>query len=672
MNSDQGVLPLNLSPDYQAVFEASLSLDLLLCRNLNIVAASRAYLQAMRMQPEALIGQPIFDLFSTEASANTASATRSLRASLARVLATGTPDTLVAQRYAMRRPQSQGGGFEERLLAIQNLPVRDASGAMDFILHRAEEIQGCTPPQSDAAPGPISDLPAFIGAKQSEIRRLAAIVEVTPDFVAIAGVDGQLVYMNQAGRRMLGISADADVSAYSPAALCPNWVYERTQKEWLPIAQREGAVSGDGALRTLSGDEIPVSFVMLIHRTASGEPEFISIVARDMTERKRSEVALKRREAEFRALAENIPALVARFDRQLRHLYINRQVAAATGQRAADYIGKTNRDLGISEELVAPGEERLRYVFATGKTATFDFTYPSASGLRYFQSWFGPEFSQSGAIETAICITRDVTEQKQLENELRQRMEELADADRRKDEFLATLAHELRNPLAPLRNGLALLQLGGRDQALAAKARGMMERQLTHMVRLIDDLLDVSRITQGKLRLRRERIALTSVVQSAVEASRPLIDSLHHELTVSQPDVPIILYADPTRLAQVFVNLLTNAAKYTDPGGHIWLSATHQENEVVVTVRDNGIGIAAEHLPRLFQMFSQVSPALERSQGGLGIGLSLVRGLIELHGGSIAARSDGLSRGSEFTVRLPSGLASEPTAHPPSCPSDER
>ncbi len=236
---------------------------------------------------------------------------------------------------------------------------------------------------------------------------------------------------------------------------------------------------------------------------------------------------------------------------------------------------------------------------------------------------------------------------------------QLREADRRKDEFLATLAHELRNPLAPLRNGLQLLRLAGDDRAAAEQAQGMMERQLRQMVRLIDDLLDVSRITRGKLQLRRERVELASVVQSAVEGSRPLIDASAHRLAVALPPEPVWLDADPTRLAQVFANLLTNAAKYTDRGGDIRLTAEvasggcQPPGEVVVSVRDSGIGIAPDHLPRLFEMFNQAAPALERSQGGLGIGLTLVKRLVELHGGTVQARSEGLGRGSEFVVRPP-------------------
>jgi PAS domain S-box-containing protein len=230
---------------------------------------------------------------------------------------------------------------------------------------------------------------------------------------------------------------------------------------------------------------------------------------------------------------------------------------------------------------------------------------------------------------------------------------QLRDADRRKDEFLATLAHELRNPLAPIRNAVELLRRSDGNNGLIDRARSIIGRQLDQMVRLIDDLLDLSRISQGRVQVRKEPVELAAVIGCAIEAVRPMVEAQAHKLTVSVPPEAIWLNADPTRLAQVIANLLNNAAKYTEKGGHIWLTGDRQGGEAIVSVRDTGIGIAAEHLPHLFEMFSQIAPALERSQGGLGIGLWLVRGLVELHGGKIEARSGGPGKGSEFIVRLP-------------------
>ncbi len=240
---------------------------------------------------------------------------------------------------------------------------------------------------------------------------------------------------------------------------------------------------------------------------------------------------------------------------------------------------------------------------------------------------------------------------------------ELRVSDRRKDEFLATLAHELRNPLAPIRNGLQLIGAPALNTEALARVRAMMDRQLAQMVRLIDDLLDVSRITRGKIDLRKQRVELATVLMSASETVRPLIESRGHELRITLPQQPIPLDADLTRLSQVFMNLLNNAAKYTESGGRIDIEAALQNDDVIVGVRDNGIGISAEVLPNVFELFVQGDRSLERAQGGLGIGLTLVKRLVEMHGGSIQAKSEGPGHGAEFLVRLP--LA-------PTHPSDEQ
>jgi len=229
----------------------------------------------------------------------------------------------------------------------------------------------------------------------------------------------------------------------------------------------------------------------------------------------------------------------------------------------------------------------------------------------------------------------------------------LKESDRRKDEFLATLAHELRNPLAPIRNGLELIRLGKSDTATLNQATTIMHRQVEQMVRLVDDLLDVARISRNKLELRKESVELEDVIQSAVETSRPLIESARHKLQISMPANSVILEADPVRLAQAFSNLLNNAAKYSQPGSRISLTAEHDDGELVVRVRDNGIGIDADKLPQIFEMFMQADPSKERAQGGLGIGLTLVQRLVEMHDGTIQAQSEGIGKGSEFVIRLP-------------------
>jgi len=279
-----------------------------------------------------------------------------------------------------------------------------------------------------------------------------------------------------------------------------------------------------------------------------------------------------------------------------------------------------------------------------------------------------PIRSSEGTVKGALCIISDITVRRHLEEELRQRAEELAAADRRKNEFLAMLAHELRNPLAPIRNSLEEIHLRGAGEAAIEQAVEVAGRQVRHMARLLEDLLDVSRITRGKVKLRKAPLEIGTVVAHAIETTRPMIEASRHELVVMQPAEPIWLNGDVTRLEQVVSNLLNNAAKYTEPGGRILLSVAREGNEAVLKVEDQGIGLSAEMLTRVFDLFSQADLSLDRSQGGLGIGLTLVRSLVEMHGGSVVAQSEGLGLGSLFVVRLPV-LASAPIPRPVAPPA---
>jgi signal transduction histidine kinase/ActR/RegA family two-component response regulator len=258
-----------------------------------------------------------------------------------------------------------------------------------------------------------------------------------------------------------------------------------------------------------------------------------------------------------------------------------------------------------------------------------------------------------------VTVVEDVTERVAYETELRERVEALREADRRKDEFLAMLAHELRNPLAPISNAVHLIRLAGSNESMRSNANDMIERQVAQLIRLVDDLLDVSRVSRGKIMLQKMVLDLAAVVHQAVETSRPLIDSRRHHLALTLPPAPVRVEGDFVRLSQVVSNLLNNAAKYTDEGGEIWLTLEKEgpgaagAREAVIRVRDNGRGIDPSALKILFDLFYQVGHNLDRSEGGLGIGLSLVKSLVEMHGGSVQARSQGRGRGSEFTVHLP-------------------
>ena len=372
-------------------------------------------------------------------------------------------------------------------------------------------------------------------------------------------------------------------------------------------------------------------------------------------ERDRLAASVREAEEKFHTLADNIPQLAwiadAGTDGQIHWFNKN----------WLDYAGATLEQMqGHGWHAVNHPDhaERVINKFAHHVREGLDWedTFPlrgKDGQFRWFLSRMKVNRNESGEVVRIFGTNTDVSEQLQMADDLRRLTAELSEADRRKDEFLATLAHELRNPLAPVRNAVQLLHLKGPDIPELQWARDVIDRQMQGMTRLIDDLMDVSRISSNKLELRKERVELVKVVQGAVETSRPMIEQQGHELSVSLPAGPIILDADLTRLAQVFLNLLNNSAKYTEPGGRITLAAKRQGSDVVITVTDTGIGIPADKLPRIFEMFSQVEGSLSRSQGGLGIGLCLVKRLVEMHGGSVEAHSEGLGKGSEFVVRLP-------------------
>jgi PAS domain S-box-containing protein len=391
---------------------------------------------------------------------------------------------------------------------------------------------------------------------------------------------------------------------------------------------------------------------------------------RDITERKRAETALADARSRLDAALDagaiatwtwDIPNNRLFADRKLAQLF-NLPPSAGDGALLDAYlksihpddVGKTITTLNRSVESGEPYEADYRIVQTDGS-----IRWVTARGM-VERDGTGRAFRMPGVLV-------DITDRKRLEEELRIRVDQLAeadrrkedllaslrDADRRKDEFLATLAHELRNPLAPIRNSLQILKMARVDAATVQQTRAMMERQVHHLVRLVDDLLDVSRVMRGKIDLHKEPVELATVVARAVETAQPLIEVQGHRLDLSLPHESLLVDADPVRLTQVVGNLLTNSAKYTEANGHIWVSADREAGDVLLRVRDDGIGIAPDMLPHVFELFVQADHTSTKAQGGLGIGLTLAKNLVQMHGGTIEAHSAGLGKGCEFVVRLP-------------------
>jgi PAS domain S-box-containing protein len=388
---------------------------------------------------------------------------------------------------------------------------------------------------------------------------------------------------------------------------------------------------------------------------ADGRPAALNGAVIDITETTEAVNATRQRELDLATVAANLPDIINRYDRQRRCLFVSPRIEALTGQPPAWFLGKTHDELGLDPVLAARWRAVLEHVIRHGTTREFDFSHVGVDGVeRFYITRALPSFGADGRVDTVLTISTDHTERERVARQLRHDGAMLEQADLRKNEYLATLAHELRGPLAPISAAVQLLGLSDQP-AVRDKARGVIERQVAQLASLVGDLMEVGRISSGKLAIERARVQLRHVIEQAVEASKPLLDARLQALSVDLPDEAAWLDADAVRLVQAFSNLLTNASKYSPPGAPVTLAARVNGKQVVIDVTDQGIGLTREAMRDIFDLFVQVNPTGVQAQGGLGIGLSLVRQLVELHGGSVTVHSAGLNLGACFTVRLPLG-----------------
>ena len=482
------------------------------------------------------------------------------------------------------------------------------------------------------------------------VRLLASIVESSNDAIVSKSLDGIIQSWNAAAEQLFGYSAAEAVGRHISLVIPPERLADEEQiLASLRAGKRIEHFETERVRK--DGQRIIVSLTISPIKDHLGNIVGASKIIRDITDRKRAESEREN----FVTVIENSTDFIGMCDLQGLPFFINRAGLEMVGLDSIEEARRTPvRDFFFPEDQEMIMNEFFPQVLKNGngeiEIRFRHFKTGEARWMAYKVLTLTDALNRPIGFATA---SQDVTERRQLEDDLRKLAADLSEADRRKNEFLATLAHELRNPLAPMSNMLEALKRSDDDVTILKQAHDTIERQLAQMVRLVDDLLDVSRITHDRLELRRSDVELSSVIQQAVEVARPLIDSAGHNLIIDLPEEPVYLIADRARLAQVFGNLLNNSSRYTRPGGTISLTAKRIDDDVIIAVKDDGAGIPQDKLNSIFDMFTQVDRTSDHSQGGLGIGLTLVKRLTEMHGGSIEAKSAGEGQGSEFIVRLP-------------------
>jgi PAS domain S-box-containing protein len=660
--------------DFAALFQRSPNPYMVVDRGLRYLAANDAYAAILDTTPDALVGRALFDVFPGQLDDQGRPQADPVRDSIERVFRTGQADHLALVPYSVVLDTPGGPAMEERFWSATHTPLFDEDGTAYAVLQHTTDVTDVqrTRAELEATRRSSRNTPEQLQggllsraravqesnrALEAQRGHLMSLFAQAPGYMAVLrGHEYRFEIANAAYEELIGgrqILVGQKLTDVLPEIEGQGYLelldqVRGTGRRFLGRGMAVQIVGPDG-----QPQQRYVDFIYQPIVEPDGRVDAIFVQGADVTDREAALAALRESEQRFRTIAEMLPQMIWSTLPDGYHDYYNRQWYAFTGVPEGSTDGEAwNGMFHPDDQARAWG--RWRHSLETGEPYEIEYRLRHASGeYRWVLGRALPIRDVDGAIVRWMGTCTEIHEQRMARDALEAGQRALREADRRKDHFLAILAHELRNPLAPIGMAASLLRMSTHDPVRVREASEIIDRQARHMTELVNDLLDVSRVTRGLAVLDKRPMDLVDAVRAAVEQASPLLARRRHALRVMLPDGPVPMEGDALRLTQAVANLLANAAKYTPPGGHVDVEVSVRESRACVEVRDDGIGMDAALLPSVFELFTQAEATPERSEGGLGIGLSLVRSLVQLHGGTVEAESPGLGQGATFRMCVP-------------------